>query len=152
MKNFFLKRYACSNNLGLDLFHQIECVNIEIGIFIVNTTFITIIISNINKPIWFHQLTITTKVIFDNVKVKMVLEYHVPKQVIDKFTERGKNLAFLAGYIHEDSITVSHMIIPIQFESRSSSSGKCVFGLIYLFINVIPILTEFLDLKIFLQK
>ena len=49
----------------------------------------------------------------------MVVQYNVPNQVIEKFKERGKNLAFLVGHKDGDLITVSHLIIPTQNEFRT---------------------------------
>ena len=55
---------------------------------------------------------------------KMVVQYIVPNQVIEKFMERGKpKLAFLAGQTNGDGdvITVSHLVIPTQHEFRPES-------------------------------
>ena len=46
----------------------------------------------------------------------MIAQFNVPNQVIQKFMERGKNLAFLAGHKDGVNITVSHIILPIQRE------------------------------------
>ena len=48
----------------------------------------------------------------------MVVQYNIPNEVIEKFKERGKNLAFLVGHKDGDLITVSHLIIPTQNEFR----------------------------------
>ena len=44
----------------------------------------------------------------------MVVHYNIPKEVIEKFKERGKKLAFLIGQKAGDIITISHIIFPIQ--------------------------------------
>ena len=44
----------------------------------------------------------------------MVVQYIIPNEVIEKFKERGKKLAFLAGQKDIDIITISHIIFPIQ--------------------------------------
>ena len=49
----------------------------------------------------------------------MVVQYKVPNQVIEKFKERGKSLAFLAGHKDDHLVTVSHLIIPSQNEFRT---------------------------------
>ena len=57
----------------------------------------------------------------------MVVQYNVPKGVIEKFKERGKKLAFLAGQKDEGGkiVTVSHLIVPIQQEFRPDTEyGK----------------------------
>ena len=46
----------------------------------------------------------------------MVVQYNIPNEVIEKFKERGKQLAFLAGQKEGNSVTVSHIIFPIQHE------------------------------------
>ena len=50
----------------------------------------------------------------------MVVRYNIPKEIIEKFKERGKELAFLAGQKDEAGkiVTVSHLIFPIQQEFR----------------------------------
>ena len=52
---------------------------------------------------------------------KMVVQYLIPNQFIEKFKERGKptTLAFLVGHKDGDLITVSHLIIPTQNEFRT---------------------------------
>lgn len=55
----------------------------------------------------------------------MVVQYNIPNQVIEKFKERGKTLAFLAGHKDGDLITVTHLIIPTQNEFRTDiDQGK----------------------------
>ena len=49
----------------------------------------------------------------------MSIQYNVPTQVIEKFKERGKNLAFLAGKKDGDITTVTHIIIPAQRKFQS---------------------------------
>ena len=64
---------------------------------------------------------------------KMVVQYFVPNQVIEKFKERGKELAFLAGHKDGDCVTVSHIIFPNQHEFRLDSEyGKYVYQSIFL--------------------
>ena len=43
-----------------------------------------------------------------------MVQFDIPKQVIEKFKERGKKLAFLTGQKDGDIITISHIIFPIQ--------------------------------------
>ena len=55
----------------------------------------------------------------------MVVQYNIPNEVIEKFKERGKLLAFLAGNRDGNVITVSHIIFPNQHEFRIDSEfGK----------------------------
>ena len=55
----------------------------------------------------------------------MVVQYNIPNEVIEKFKERGKLLAFLAGHRDGNVITVSHIIFPNQHEYRIDSEfGK----------------------------
>ena len=57
----------------------------------------------------------------------MVVQYNIPNEVIEKFKERGKLLAFLAGHRDDNVITVSHIIFPNQHEYRIDSEfGKSV--------------------------
>ena len=57
----------------------------------------------------------------------MVLQYNIPNEVIEKFRERGKQLAFLAGHRDGNVITVSHIIFPNQHEFRIDSEfGKSI--------------------------
>ena len=53
----------------------------------------------------------------------MVVQYNIPKEVIEKFKERGKELAFLAGQKDKAGkvVTVSHLIFPIQLEFRADT-------------------------------
>ena len=43
-----------------------------------------------------------------------MVQFDIPKQVIEKFKERGKKLAFLSGQKDGDITTISHIIFPIQ--------------------------------------
>ena len=55
----------------------------------------------------------------------MAVQFNFPNQVIEKFMERGKKLAFLAGQKHDDITTITHIIIPVQREFQPDSQhGK----------------------------
>ena len=58
--------------------------------------------------------------------IKMVVKYHVPNQIIEKYKERGRlKLAFLAGHNNNNVIKVTHLIIPTQHEFQLDSKfGK----------------------------
>ena len=65
----------------------------------------------------------------------MVVQYNIPKEVIEKFKERGKELAFLAGQKDEAGkiVTVSHLIFPIQQEFRADTEyGKYKIPKLYI--------------------
>ena len=57
------------------------------------------------------------------VKNKMVVQFNIPFQVFKRFKEKakptGEILAFLAGVEKNDTVTVSHIIFPIQYHPRS---------------------------------
>ena len=61
----------------------------------------------------------------------MVVQYNIPNEVIEKFRERGKQLAFLAGCKDGNSVTVSHIVFPIQHEYHPDSE----FGKYSLIVN-----------------
>ena len=62
----------------------------------------------------------------------MVVQYNIPNEVIEKFKERGKQLAFLAGHRDGNIITVSHIIFPNQYEYRIDSE----FGKYFKFFSI----------------
>ena len=56
----------------------------------------------------------------------MVVQYNFNDEVIEKYLERGKKLAFLVGHKDDrvDVITASHLIIPTQHDFQIESNTE----------------------------
>ena len=66
--------------------------------------------------------------------------YNVPNQVIEKFMEQGKKLAFLAGKKVGDITTVTHIVIPIQHEFQTDTEhGKYFYFSVNSYLNIMGI-------------